>query len=448
MAARDDAEHETLGTVLASARFVVEVSFPRPAGITTVSCFRIEREREKNPFSASSGRPRRHGLSFLLAFCRLPSQNSQDVFVPEDGVNEAAAAVRFASSLSRGGFCWLAGAVKQAGPIRPLTATRLLGRPCRQIRKLMREKTYSTKSWKSHLLHPKAANEHTVDWLGAGGWRLRRNVKLPVRKGVPITSPATWVSAGATEEFFKDFFRADEGCEEEIPLYAERVAGMRQAGRGLCDTFGGSFVNCVLEAGGSAARLVELVVQEFPSFRDEVRFLGRDDPGFGHLGLLRQSFVRHLPRHCENNGFRGLPGAAGNEKEARSSWRFDCNDRFTLIIAVFLFPSFRQTRVTVPRKALVHFGALRYSSSLLAFLKSGVLLEPGDRREIEIRANTIWAVEMIRRAVVRQQCAEGDNTEEVNAILLDFFIWDFAKNPENAQQMEAIPIHRTRSVYY
>ena len=33
-----------------------------------------------------------------------------------------------------------------------------------------------------------------------------------------------------------------------------------------------------------------------------------------------------------------------------------------------------------------------------------------------------------------------------NAVMLDFFLWDYAK--ASAAQMAAIPIHRVRSVYY
>ncbi|CAG8751342.1 15842_t:CDS:1, partial [Acaulospora morrowiae] len=49
--------------------------------------------------------------------------------------------------------------------------------------------------------------------------------------------------------------------------------------------------------------------------------------------------------------------------------------------------------------------------------------------ENEIRGCSIWAVELLRRAI--KERIERDNTHELipklNAITLDFFIWDFAK---------------------
>lgn len=39
--------------------------------------------------------------------------------------------------------------------------------------------------------------------------------------------------------------------------------------------FDGSFINCIEEANGSAAALVNLVVENFPCFRDEAHFDGK-----------------------------------------------------------------------------------------------------------------------------------------------------------------------------
>jgi hypothetical protein len=57
-------------------------------------------------------------------------------------------------------------------------------------------------------------------------------------------------------------------------------------------------------------------------------------------------------------------------------------------------------------------------------------------------ACSIWCVELIRREIKRNH-PEAD----LNAILLDFFLYDTIKEIEAAGQ-ESIPHHRTRSIWY
>lgn len=40
-------------------------------------------------------------------------------------------------------------------------------------------------------------------------------------------------------------------------------------------SFDGSFLTCIHDANGSAAALVNLIVEHFPSFRDEAKFEGK-----------------------------------------------------------------------------------------------------------------------------------------------------------------------------
>jgi hypothetical protein len=55
---------------------------------------------------------------------------------------------------------------------------------------------------------------------------------------------------------------------------------------------------------------------------------------------------------------------------------------------------------------------------------------------------SIWCVELIRREIVRNH-----PDAKVNAILIDFFLYDTMKERELAGQ-EEMPHHRTRSIWY
>ncbi len=55
---------------------------------------------------------------------------------------------------------------------------------------------------------------------------------------------------------------------------------------------------------------------------------------------------------------------------------------------------------------------------------------------------SIWCVELIRREILRQHPGA-----KVNAILIDFFLYDTMKVREGAGLVE-MPHHRTRSIWY
>lgn len=69
-------------------------------------------------------------------------------------------------------------------------------------------------------------------------------------------------------------------------------------------------------------------------------------------------------------------------------------------------------------------------------------LESGHSWELQIRGCSIWAIELLRREILKLQ-----PEAKINAILLDFFLYDIAKEKE-LEGEEAIPHHRTRSIWY
>ncbi len=94
---------------------------------------------------------------------------------------------------------------------------------------------------------------------------------------------------------------------------------------------------------------------------------------------------------------------------------------------------------SVPQ-ALLHLGLLRYDDALLARLRAGEPLPPGDPAEVAIRAGSVQAVEALRAALAARGRAD------LHAVLLDFFLWDYAK--AHAAALAAHPIHHTRSIWY
>jgi hypothetical protein len=103
-------------------------------------------------------------------------------------------------------------------------------------------------------------------------------------------------------------------------------------------------------------------------------------------------------------------------------------------------------------------GVISYCPPLEARMRRLELIPPGHPWELQIRGNSysrysqtlltfntgcsIWAIEQLRREIIKLQ-----PEAKVNAILIDFFLYDLAKEKENAGE-EAIPHHRTRSIWY
>src|SRR5271169_1269128 len=119
-------------------------------------------------------------------------------------------------------------------------------------------------------------------------------------------------------------------------------------------------------------------------------------------------------------------------------WACFCNTsygHFTDIDKLSMFADYR-----VPQ--ILHLlGCLRYSPSLISLLNSGVHLDSGGRLEVEIRGCSIWCVELLRREIRREW------GRDINAILLDFWLWDEAQKLKNDGSFN-VSFHRTRGKFY
>ncbi|KAK0343130.1 hypothetical protein LTR91_021964 [Friedmanniomyces endolithicus] len=175
-----------------------------------------------------------------------------------------------------------------------------------------------------------------------------------------------------------------------------------------------SIIRLIEQANHSAGKLVNLLAQHFACFGDETRFDGRK------VRFLKraQIFVADLWAAFNGTGY----GA------------------FDDIECLTMFADYR-----VPQ--MLHtLGVLSYSPPLLYRLRDQNEIPSGHSWEVQLRGCSIWAVELIRREIVRQHPeAEG----VVKAVLIDFFLYDLAKERERGVGggLE-VPHHRTRSIWY
>ena len=95
----------------------------------------------------------------------------------------------------------------------------------------------------------------------------------------------------------------------------------------------------------------------------------------------------------------------------------------------------------VPQQ-LYALGCFTYAPDLDRAIRAKEIIPSGSDWEKQLRGCSIWTVELIR-----QQILADHPDAKVNAILIDFLLYDLAKEREAAGQ-ESIPHHRTRSIWY
>ncbi|EME40723.1 hypothetical protein DOTSEDRAFT_74309 [Dothistroma septosporum NZE10] len=196
----------------------------------------------------------------------------------------------------------------------------------------------------------------------------------------------------------------------DLPASQQGTAAQLSGPRTKSHTPDHAVARLIHRADKSAGKLVNLLAHHFPSFRDEVKFDGRK------VRLLKRAQILVADQWAALNG-TGLG-------------EFHDIDHLTM------FADYRVPQVLHSLRVLTYSPPLGYRIQNLG------RIEPGHTWEVQLRGCSIWAVELIKREVLKAH--PGVN---VNAVLIDFFLYDLAKERE-AQGVPSIPHHRTRSINY
>ncbi|XP_015180297.1 PREDICTED: UPF0553 protein C9orf64 homolog isoform X2 [Polistes dominula] len=288
---------------------------------------------------------------------------------------------------------------------------------CKLLEEL-KEKRIDINNFSQCKFHPKCSDPKAIDWIflldllnfsfwteeNANKWKVNGQtgyfamcaaIKRAIDEGTPITDPKYY--SKITKNELEVIFRGDDNTIN-IPLINERVKVLHEAGEVLLNKYKGTFVECIKSCAGSAEKLLKLIVTDFHSFQDEAQF---------------QTYKR---------------------KEYGEFYDID----FLTMFADYRIP-----------QVLVHFGTLKYSSSLLNKLCSGFKLESGSVEEIEIRGCSIEVVERINNEVKHLINSHNNlrlKESDINCVLIDHFLWDYRR--QYAKELDSIPFHKTRCIYY
>lgn len=245
---------------------------------------------------------------------------------------------------------------------------------------------------------PGGATRWTFDYLGSrldGYAALAASLKVALINGKPV------LDAGFLSRLTARGLGEILGGEGELLLMEERAASLREAGRVLLAEYGGSFKNVVDAAGGSVQALVEILVRDFPSFRDAAFYRGREIFFLKRAQLLAADLF---------SAFRG-----------EGYGRFHDTESLTA------FADYKLPQV------LREMGVLVYSEDLAEKVDNLEELAPGAGKEVEIRAATVIAVEKMRESL-----------PGASAMELDHRLWRAGQEKEFLKR----PYHRTRTIFY
>jgi len=156
----------------------------------------------------------------------------------------------------------------------------------------------------------------------------------------------------------------------EIPLLEERWKILCEIGTNMVAKYDGKVSNLINEASGDAQKLVELIVQNFPSFSDTSPYKDKEICFYKRAQL----FVADIHQLFGGKSF----GALKNVDQLTA-----CAD--------YKLPQ-------ILRKV----GILEYTTALAEKIDNKSEIPHNSLEEVEIRANTIWAVENIKEEVKKR----------------------------------------------
>jgi hypothetical protein len=244
-----------------------------------------------------------------------------------------------------------------------------------------------------------------IEWRGEtldGYNALAASLSRAMDEGLPLHDAA--YLAAQDEETLASILRPAPDATP-IPLFAERLANAREVGRVLLERYDGQFANALEAAGRDAVSLALLLARDFSSFADIAVWNGQPVP------FLKRAQICVADVYTAFDG-KGLGAITGLDQ-------------------LTAFADYKLPQL------LRYQGAMIYAPELAAQVDSYQKIAAGSAPEVEIRAATIWAVELIRRAL-------AGHAIERTASAIDYRLWSESQAPTPDMR----PYHRTRTIYY
>jgi hypothetical protein len=233
----------------------------------------------------------------------------------------------------------------------------------------------------------------------SGYYAVAVTLKQALDSGIPIDRAEYLV------ELSLDGLKEILGGRGELQLLEQRVQNLNELGRALLEEYNGKASELVESAGESAIALVRILYRRLSSFRDVAKYRGHQVPFYKRAQILAADLY---------GAFQGMKWGG-----------------FTDMDKLTAFADYKLPQV------LRHAGILRYGPELANKVDQEILIEEGSRVEVEIRANTIWSVELIRQELERMG-------RDLKAFEIDWILWNLGQD----EAFKEKPYHRTVTIFY
>ncbi len=190
-----------------------------------------------------------------------------------------------------------------------------------------------------------------------------------------------------------------------ITLFEERLCGLNEAGLVLEKKFAGSFLSFYRQVKDDALMMAEMLKNNFPSFEDKAIYKG-EEVFFYKRAQLNSKVISDLRVIYGKKELKNL-----NKLSAFADYK-------------------------VPQK-LRSLGILEYAPDLAYKIDGLELIEAGSPEEVEIRASTVWAIELIKKSLKKAGF-------EICSAQIDSALWNLSQTKEKEEK----PYHRTLTTAY
>jgi len=219
----------------------------------------------------------------------------------------------------------------------------------------------------------------------------------------------------------KSFFTANNLCEmtptllkeklfknRPFPLLDERSRSLNEMGRLIMSKYKGSFVNLLEYNDYNLLSIMKSILDDVSTFRDITVYKGRQIFMYKRVQIL-----------------------AADLYSALTEWQ-EKKIKMTGVEHLTMFPDYRVPQI------LNELNILEYSDELKVRITNHSQLSVNSEEEIEIRANTIIAVEEMRR-IAREEFGKDHLS-----IHIDYLLW----NEGEVMRKDIVPHHRTLTIFY
>jgi len=230
------------------------------------------------------------------------------------------------------------------------------------------------------------------NYISNGWFALVACIDRAQKEGVPILN-ASYLK-NATFPDIQHIFRSSNNTE--IPLLRDRVKVLNETGKILMEKYNGDIYNLLAATGLNAGKIACEVAKNFPSFSDFSLLDNKEKMCFYKRA---QIFAYDISL---------LHGIKAKNLESLTA--------------------FADYKIPQILRAL---GIIEYKTELANKVDNYIILKSGSNEEIEIRASTIWACELLAKEIV------------IDPVWVDNALWKMSQSLKDVK-----PYHRVLSTKY